>query len=88
MPSEISTELPDPAYGSAVANSGDHRRLRVASDGNLIHADAGGVYLAMSERNWQALFAAVQELEVTQPPVTYRLVADDTTQTAGFEVTA
>ena len=85
MTSEYIDEFPDPVYGSADANVLNNKRLRVSSSGELLHAFAGGVYLAMSERNWQKLFSSLGRLEIEVPPkVTHRLVVNNDEGTAHF----
>lgn len=94
MSMEYVTALPDPVYGSADTHASDHQRLKVkgSADGStLIHAFLGGVYVAMSERNWRALFTAIGQVDIVAPPaVTHRIRMDDDQGTATIttEVTA
>lgn len=87
----IEGRLPDPVYGSADVHATDHHRLRASAsvtDGGqvLIHAHMGGLYIAMSERNWQYLFAQLGRLEVDAPPVkTHRIRMNDAEGTATIE---
>jgi hypothetical protein len=54
----------------------------------LLHAHVGGVYLAMTERNWRALYDALSQLEVEEPPVrTVRINFNDAAGEATAEVT-
>ena len=68
--------------GADVAASGS-RELRVSSTsstaaGVMLHAYIGGIRIAMSERNWQVLFASLKELEVDVPPTrNFTIVFDD-----------
>lgn len=87
------TDLPDDAYGAAQCNVDNHRRLRVnyspainKGERGLLHAHIGGVSISMTERNWRALWAALSELNVTEPPV--RINFDDEAGEAHVEVTA
>lgn len=89
MPTEHVTRLPDQVYGSADVAPLDNRRVKVSvtqnDDGSsvLLHAHVGGVYIAMSENNWRALFAALTELEIVEPPkVTHRITFNDADRTA------
>lgn len=75
------TELPDPIFGSADVGTTD-RKLSVSAGGQLLHAHIGGIYIAMSERNWRTLFAAMSELEIEVEPKNYRIVFDDDTSEA------
>lgn len=91
MSEPIEVKLPDPVYGSADIHAIDHHRLRanatVNADGTvLIHAHLGGLYVAMSERNWQHLFKTLGRLEVVAPPVvTHRIRMNDVDGTASIE---
>lgn len=82
--SESSTELPDPVYGSADVNRGDCRRLSTSSTttptATLLHAHIGPIYIAMTERNWRALFHSIEQLDVPVP--TYRIHFNDDQATA------
>ena len=83
MSTQHITQLPDIVQGGADVAPGDNRRLSVSSTssaavGVMLHAHIGGIHLAMSERNWQILFASLKELEVEAPPTrTFRIVFDD-----------
>lgn len=94
MSTDNTSRLPDPVYGSVNANHDDHHRLRVcssSSSGVLLHAHIGGVYLAMSERNWRQLFNELSQLDIVAPPaVTHRIRFNDADRTATIdtEVTA
>lgn len=85
------TRLPDPVYGSADVHAGDHHRLSasatVTDSGTvLVHAHLGGLYLAMTERNWRALYTALGQVEVVAPPtVTHRIRMNDADRTATIE---
>lgn len=83
------TRLPDPVYGSCDAHTSDHHRLSIkgSEDGStLIHVFLGGVYVAMTERNWQNLFAAITQVDIVAPPVkTHRIHMNDTDRTATTE---
>lgn len=95
MSTDNTSRLPDPVYGSANANHDDHHRLRVSSSstggGALLHAHIGGVYVAMSERNWRQLFNQLSQLDIVAPPaVTHSIRFNDADRTATIdtEVTA
>lgn len=84
MPNEYVTQLLDPVYGAAdITKPSEPLKLRVSvtDDGPLIHAFLGGLYLAMTERNWAILFNAIQQVDV---PVTttHYIRMDDATGTA------
>lgn len=91
MSTKHTTQLPDPVYGSADAHpGGDHQRLTVSTTTSdtgttLLHAHIGGIYLAMTERNWQTVWAALHTLEV---PVnrTIKIRFNDQDGTATAEV--
>lgn len=82
MSTQHITQLPDLIQGGATITGGPSRELRISSTsgkaGVLLHADIGGIRLAMSERNWQILFASLKQLEVEAPPTrTFKIVFDD-----------
>ena len=82
MSTQHITQLPDLVQGGATITGGPSRELRVASTsgkaGVLLHADIGGIRLAMSERNWQIVFASLKELEVDVPPTrNFTITFDD-----------
>lgn len=87
----IEGRLPDPVYGSADVHASDHHRIKasatVSDRGHvLLHAHLGGLYIAMSERNWQHLFATLGRLEVVAPPVkTHRIRFNDADGTATID---
>lgn len=88
-------DLPDDVYGSADCNTSGNRRLRVSyskvkgSDRGLLHAFFGGMSVSMTERNWRAVFAALSQLEVEEPPTrAIRISMDDERGEAHVEVTA
>ena len=89
----IRGELPDDVYGSADVGY-KSKRLRVRVTGNdrdgtiLLHANIGGIYLAMSERNWRGLFKAITSLEIEVKPVTHKIIFDDAKGEARIETTA
>lgn len=76
------TELPDPIMGSADVASGSSKALKVSAGKTLIHAHIGGLYIAMSERNWRALFAAIETLEHEADERSFRIVFNDEDRTA------
>jgi hypothetical protein len=89
------TRLPDPVYGSADASPTDHHRIKVAytkakgGTRGMLHAHLGGIYIGMTERNWRALYKALSQLEVEEPPVrTIHINFDDNAGEAHVEVTA
>lgn len=95
MSTQNNTDLPDEVYGAADCNVANNRRLRVSytpsevGGPGLLHAHLGGVYVAMTERNWRAVFAALSQLEVKEPPArTIRISMDDERGEAHVEVTA
>jgi hypothetical protein len=88
------SRLPDPVYGAANSWPQDGHHISVnytkAKGGGrgLLHAHLGGMYLAMTERNWRALYAALSQLEVEEPPVrTVRISFNDAAGEAFAEVT-
>lgn len=90
MTTTHSGTLPDRVYGSADVGRRDDRNIVVSTSTNsagttLLHAHLGGIYIAMTERNWQATWAALQTLEV---PVnrTIKIRFDDEAGTATAEV--
>lgn len=91
MSTPKNSRLPDPVYGSADVHTSDSRSLRynatVTDNGDvLIHAHLGGIYIAMTERNWQHLYRELGTLEVVAPPVvTHRIRMNDADGTATIE---
>lgn len=87
----ITGDLPDDVYGSADANPSNLKRLRVTvtthdkTGSVLLHAHIGGIYLAMSERNWRGLFKAITSLEIEVKPVTHKIIFDDAKGEAWIE---
>jgi len=67
MSTKHTIELPDPVYGGANIGPNERRRLHVSNSDKLIHAFAGGLHIAMSERNWRAMFAAIATLSAPAP---------------------
>ena len=95
MSTKDHTELPDDVYGAADANPINLKRLKVSVTSHsktgtvLLHAHIGGIYLAMSERNWRGLFKAITSLEIeVKPTRTIRFTMDDANREAHVEVTA
>ena len=76
------TQLPDPVMGSADVGSGNSKAVKITAGKNLIHAHIGGLYVAMSERNWQALYAAMETLEFQPEERSFRIVFNDMAGTA------
>lgn len=80
-------QLPDSVYGAVTLRpEGDKELSMSIGPGDLIHAHIGGMYIAMTQRNWRVLFATMETLEIDDKPRTFRLVVDDENRTA--EVTA
>lgn len=82
MSTQHTTQLPDIVQGGAEVTPGDSRELRVSAtsgkSGVMLHAYIGHIRIAMSERNWQILFASLKELEVDVPPTrNFTIVFDD-----------
>lgn len=82
MSTQHITQLPDLVQGGAEVTGSASRELRVAAtsgkSGVMLHATIGGIRLAMSERNWQILFASLKELEVDVPPTrNFTITFDD-----------
>lgn len=90
MTTTHSATLPDPVYGSADVGRRDDHSIVVSSTTNssgttLLHAHLGGIYIAMTERNWQTLWAALQTLQVPANR-TIKIRFDDENGTATAEV--
>ena len=87
----ITGELPDDVYGAADANPTNLKKLKVSVTTNdttgsvLLHAHIGGIYLAMTERNWRGLFKAITSLEIEVKPVTHKIIFDDAKGEAWIE---
>ena len=90
----ITGELPDEVYGAADVGKVNPKRLSIRVTGSdktanvMIHANIGGIYLAMTERNWRALFKAITSLEIEVKPVTHKIVFDDAKGEARIETSA
>lgn len=90
----ITGDLPDDVYGAADANPINLKRLKVSVTTHsktgtvLLHAHIGGIYIAMSERNWRGLFQAITSLEIEVKPVTRHVIFDDPKGEARIETTA
>lgn len=86
MPNKTITELPDLICSTGIVcteRSGSSRVVRVQITGNLISANIGPTYIAMSLANWRALVAAIESLDA--PQRNFKLVVDDEAGTASME---
>jgi hypothetical protein len=80
------TELPDPVFASLRHHPGANTtslQVNTSPTGQLIHAHIGEASLSMSLRNWRILFAQIENITITAPPVrSFRLIVDDSEGTA------
>lgn len=85
------TELPDRVHAHlSMTGSSAPIELRVHGGKNTnIDVFIGGLYLGMTERNWQTLFNAIQQVDIEAPPTrTVHISMDDANREAHVEVTA
>jgi len=84
------TELPDRIHAHlSMTRSSQPAELRVhgGRDTN-IDVFIDGLYLGMTERNWQILFHAITQVEIEVPPTrTVHITMDDANAEAHVEVT-
>lgn len=89
MPNHYDTELPDQIHAFVDLHRGGSRQLNVrtitVSDGSpVINVDVGGLTIGMTERNWRALFAAIEQVDIPIP--TKRLTFNDDDRHIAVEV--